>query len=129
MVLKLCPDSTSLKLSSTKPRDRVVLSLVGLIANTLLVVDGAHAGPQLNGLAKAIQPCLAVGKPQACPQGVAALERVRRSSAYASADRFCKEQVTQMGRVLALLPVQDVTDQTVQGSLDGLVQACAPFGL
>jgi len=60
---------------------------------------------------------------------VAALERVRRSSAYASADRFCKEQVTQMGRVLALLPVQDVTDQTVQGSLDGLVQACAPFGL
>jgi hypothetical protein len=34
-----------------------------------------------------------------------------------------------MGRVLALLRVQDVIDQTVQSSLDSLIQACAPFGL
>ena len=129
MAPKLGKPSASLTLSFTKPRDRAALCLVGLIANAVLVVDAAHAGPQLNGLAKAIQPCLAVGKPQACPQGVAALQQVRQAPAYAGSDRFCKEQVTQMGRVLALLPVQDVTDQTVQGSLDSLVQACAPFGL
>ena len=115
-------------LLATKPCSRAVLGLVGLIANALLVVDAAHAGPQLNGLTKAVTACVAAGQPQPCPQGEAALQRWRQAPAYAKADRFCKEQTTEMGRVLALLRVQDVIDQTVQSSLDSLTQACAPFG-
>ena len=118
-----------MKLLATKPHSCAVLGLVGLLANALLVVDAAHAGSQLNGLTKAVTACVAVGKPQPCPKGQAALQQLRQAPPYAKADRFCKEQVTQMGRVLALLPVQDVIDQTVQSNLDSLVQACAPFGL
>lgn len=116
-------------LLATKPCSRAIFVLLGLISNGLLVVDVAQAGPQLNGLTKAVTACVAAGQPQPCPQGEAALRRLRQAPAYTKADRFCREQTTEMGRVLALLRVQDVIDQTVQSSLDSLTQACSPFGL
>ncbi|MFM1811997.1 MAG: hypothetical protein RLZZ336_935 [Cyanobacteriota bacterium] len=118
-----------MQLLAPKLSFRAVLGLVALISNALFVVDTAHAGPQLNGVTKAVTACVAAGQPQPCPQGEAALQRWRQAPGYAKADRFCKEQTTEMGRVLALLRVQDVIDQTVQSSLDSLIQACAPFGL
>ena len=107
------------------------LCLVGL-ATVLAAGSGALqpalAGPQLDALVAGVNPCIAVGKPQACPAGVAALQRLRQAAAYGRADQDCREQVTQLDRVLALLPIRDVIDQTVQASLDGLVQACAASG-
>ena len=94
----------------------------------LFGAGAARAGAQLEALNKAVSSCVAVGKPQPCPAGVAALQQLRQAPAYVRADRYCKEQITAFDRVLALLPIQDVTDQTVQGSFDGLAQACAPFG-
>ena len=91
--------------------------------------EAAKAGTQLDELVRATNACIAVGKAQACPAGVAALQQLRQAKAYGPADRDCKEQVSQFDRVLALLPIQDVTDQTVQASLDGVVQACASSGL
>lgn len=105
------------------------LAATALMAPPLLWGGAAQAGPQLEALNKAVSACVAVGKPQPCPAGVAALQQLRQSPAYSSSDRYCKEQVIELDRVLALLPLQDVTDQTVQGSLDGLGQACARFGL
>ncbi len=105
------------------------LGAAAALAMGIELVPAAQAGPQLNAVVAAVNPCIAVGKPQPCPAGVAALQRLRQAPAYGRADRDCKEQVTQLDRVLALLPIQDVTDQTVQASLDALVQACAASGL
>ena len=113
---------------ATKPRSIAACVAAALVAAPLLWAEAARAGAQLEELNKVVSSCVAVGKPQPCPAGVAALQQLRQAPAYARADRYCKEQITAFDRVLALLPLQDVTDQTVQGSFDGLAQACAPFG-
>jgi hypothetical protein len=112
-----------------KPCRALLLGALALTAPVLGFPPAAQAGPQLAALTKAVNPCIALGRPGACPAGVAALQQLRRAPAYAKADRYCQEQATEFGRVLALLPMQDVIPQTVQASLDGLVQACSPFGL
>jgi hypothetical protein len=107
----------------------LLFGALAITAPALGLPQAAQAGPQLAALTKAVNPCIALGRPAACPAGVAALQQLRRAPPYAKAGRYCKEQVTDFGRVLDLLPLQDVTPQTVQASLNGLVQACSPDGL
>lgn len=111
------------------PCRALLFGTLALTAPALGIPQAAQAGPQLAALTKAVNPCIALGRPAACPAGVAALQELRRAPAYATAGRYCQEQVTEFGRVLALLPLQDVIPQTVQASLNGLVQACGPDGL
>jgi hypothetical protein len=112
-----------------QPSRSLLLGALALAAPGLVFPQAVQAGPQLEALTRAVTPCIALGRPGACPAGVDALQQLRGAPAYARADRYCREQVTEFGRVLALLPMKDVIPQTVQGSLDGLVQACSPFGL
>jgi len=111
-----------------KPCSIAACAVAVLVSAPLLWSAEARAGGQLQTLNRAVSRCTAVGQPQPCPAGVTALNQLRQSPAYPRADRYCKEQITAFGRVLDLLPIQDVTDQTVQASFDGLAQACGSFG-
>jgi hypothetical protein len=105
------------------------LAALVLPMTALVGAPQALAGAQLDALVEAVTPCIGVGKPQPCPAGLRALQQLRQAPAYAKADRACQEQASAFERVLQLLPIQDVTDQTVQASLDGLRQVCSASGL
>lgn len=112
-------------------RSGLLPSVVALLCPLLLLATAppVRAGGQLDALVKAVTPCVGVGKPQSCPAGLRALQQLRQAPAYTNADPACRQQVEAFGRVLNLLPIQDVTDQTVQSSLDGLQQICRASGL
>jgi len=93
-----------------------------------LTAGPASASEVLWGLQAGLRSCLESSQPQPCRQAEARVKGLTRNPAYAKASHLCREEISELSQVVALLPLQDAVPNEVMASVADVQQACLPYG-
>jgi len=104
------------------------LGATALSAVSFLGAPPAAASDALWGLQASLQSCVQSSQPQPCRQAEARVKALTRDPAYAKASHLCKEEISELSQVVALLPLQDAVPNEVMASVADVQQACLPYG-
>jgi len=103
--------------------------LIGLSATAIPLAAGpAAASDALWTLQASLQNCVESSQAQPCRQAEARVKALTRNPAYAKASHLCKEEISELSQVVALLPLQDAVPNEVMASVADVQQACLPYG-
>ena len=105
----------------------------GLMATTAALLNAlagpaAAAGDALWTLQSAMQACIQTSQAKACRQAEGRVQALTRNPAYPRASHLCKEEISELGQVVALLPMQNAVPNEVMASVADVQQACLPYG-
>ena len=104
------------------------LGATALSAVSFLGALPAAASDALWGLQASMQSCVQSSQPQPCRQAEARVKALTRDPAYAKASHLCKEEISELSQIVALLPLQDAMPNEVMASVADVQQACLPYG-
>jgi len=104
------------------------LSALSALSAWPLTAGPASASEALWGLQASLQSCVQSSQPQPCRQAEARVKALTRNPAYAKASHLCKEEISELSQVVALLPLQDAVPNEVMASVADVQQACLPYG-
>lgn len=106
--------------------------LAGLsTAAALLAVQvgpAAAGGEALWSLQRSLQACIETGQATPCRQAETQVAALVRNPAYLRSSHLCKEEIYELGQVVALLPMRDAIPAEVMATAADVQQACQPYG-
>lgn len=105
-----------------------LLLAMGLGCLASAPIHPAAASEALLGLQSAMQACIETSQAKPCRQAEARVQALTRNLAYSRASHLCKEEISELGQVVALLPMQDAVPTEVMASVADVQQACLPYG-
>lgn len=107
-------------------------SLAGLSAVAALLAGQAApvvaAGEALWSLQRSVQACIESSQAAPCRQAEAQVGALVRNPSYLRSSHLCKEEIYELGQVVALLPLRDAIPAEVMASAADVLQACQPYG-
>lgn len=115
------------------PLGRQLMTTLPVMTTLVVGVTGmgstaAMAGEALWSLQSAMQGCIQSGQATACRQAEAQVTALTRNRAYEQASHLCKEEISELAQVVALMPIRDAVATDVMSSVADVQQACLPFG-
>ena len=99
-----------------------------LAALLTLTAGPAVAGEALWRLQKGLQACVETSQVPACRQAEAQVIALTRNSAYARSSHLCKEEISELAALVALLPRRDAVPNELMSGVADVQQACLPYG-
>ena len=103
-------------------------SLAGLVSALAIAAPASAASDALWQLQLRMQACIDTTSPTACRSLAAQVQALPRNPAYAQASHLCKEEIDELSRVVALLPMRDAVATDLMASVADVQQACLPYG-
>ena len=88
----------------------------------------ALAGDSLSRLQGGMQQCIDSATAASCRAFEAQVAALRQHPAYAKAPHLCKEEISELSQVAALLPMRDAVASELMASVGDVQQACQPSG-
>jgi hypothetical protein len=101
-------------------------TLTGLMAG--FTSPAAAAGQALWSLETEMQACIQSSSAQACRQASALVKALQSNASYAGSSHLCKEEISELGEMVRLLPMRDALPTELMASVADVQQACLPFG-
>lgn len=99
-----------------------------LLISALAAAGPAAAGDALWLLQTRMRSCIDAGSSAACGPLAAQVKALPRDPAYGRASHLCKEEIAELGAVVALLPKRDAVATDLIESVADVQQACLPYG-
>jgi cobalamin synthase len=104
------------------------LRLTAATAAAALLATPALAGNSLSRLQAGMQQCMDSAAAPACRAFEAQVSALRQSPAYAGSTHLCKEEISELSQVAALLPMRDAVATELMASVADVQQACQSSG-
>ena len=111
---------------SARPLHCALATLATLIAGS--ANPAAAVGQALLNLGEGMQPCLQTSSAKACQQAGELVKALQSNASYPGSSHLCKEEISELAKMVQLLPMRDALPTELMASVADVQQACLPFG-
>ena len=111
---------------SSRPLNGSLAILAALIAGS--TSPASAVGQALLNLGAGMQPCIETSSAKDCQKAGEVVKALQSNSSYQGSSHLCKEEISELAKLVQLLPMRDAVPNELMASVADVQQACLPFG-